>query len=141
MTIIQYATGGILVIRTIIGIVFLLLPALALASDWHCRNRDMEIQCGSGRCKASPADEFTPFDIRIKTDGSMDICAYSGCWIGKGKMVRSGKHIMVSGHKLNWTGTNPGSADFIVAIDQSDNVGFIKGEGFAMPIICSKIDR
>ncbi len=127
--------------KTIVAIVFLLLPAVALASGWHCRNRDMEIQCGAGRCKAAAADEFTPFDIRITTDGSMDICAYSGCWIGKGKMVRSGKHIMVSGHKLTWTGTDPGSAGFIVAIDQSDNVGFIKGEGFAMPITCKETGR
>jgi len=51
--------------------------------------------------------------------------------------MKSGKHILVSGADLKWTGTNPSTADFIVAVDASDKVGFVKGEGFAMPTSCT----
>jgi len=51
--------------------------------------------------------------------------------------MKSGNHILVSGTKLKWAGTNPGTADFIVAVGTSDRVGFVKGEGFAMPTNCT----
>ena len=106
------------------------------SSPWNCRNKDLEITCSSNKCEAS--DSFTPVSININKNGALSICAYSGCWEGKGKVMTSGKHILVSGRKLKWSGTTPNNADFIVALDASDKVGFIKGEGFAMPINCSQ---
>jgi len=44
--------------------------------------------------------------------------------------------MLLSGRNLKWTGTNHNNADFIVAVDTGDKVGFVKGEGFAMPITC-----
>lgn len=114
--------------------VLALLSAPAFSSSWHCRNNDLEIRCGSGKCET--ADSFTPFDIRINTSGPLSICAYSGCWVGIGRVVTSGKHILVSGTRLKWTGTDPSTAAFIVAVDVEDKVGFVKGEGFAMPTSC-----
>jgi hypothetical protein len=127
---------GLSLVFLVIGISLALLSTEALSSTWVCRNNDMEIQCSSNKCEAS--DGFTPFDINVSTNGALSICAYSGCWEGKGKMLKSGKHILVSGTKLKWTGTPPGNADFIVAVDAGDKVGFIKGEGFAMPTTCTQ---
>jgi len=130
---------GLYMTKAIITIFLFSLPAIAFSSAWRCRNNDLEIHCNSGTCQASPADSFTPFDITITDAGDMDICAYSGCWLGRGKVMRSGKHILVSGQGLVWTGTDPDKADFIVALDRSDKVGFIKGAGFAMPIHCKEV--
>lgn len=125
--------------KAIITILLFTLPATAFSSAWRCRNNNLEIHCNSGKCQASPAGTFTPFDITFTADGDMDICAYTGCWQGRGKVTRSGKHILISGHGLVWTGTEPDRADFIVALDTSDKVGFIKGAGFAMPILCKEL--
>ncbi|QLQ33727.1 MAG: hypothetical protein HZT40_21325 [Candidatus Thiothrix singaporensis] len=114
-----------------------LLSTQAFAATWNCRNNDMEIHCDANKCEIS--DGFTPFDISLNTaNGALSICAYSGCWEGQGKVMKAGQHILASGTKLKWTGSNPNSADFIVAVDTNDKVGFIKGAGFAMPTRCTK---
>ena len=59
---------------------------------------------------------YTKLYESIDTNGSLSVCAYSGCWEGKGDAMESGHHLLVSGTKLQWTGTNPGTADFIVAV-------------------------
>jgi hypothetical protein len=122
--------------RLVIGIMLALLSTEVFSSEWNCHNKDLEIHCDANKCEAS--DGFTPFDISVSTNGLMSICAYSGCWEGKGKVLKSGGHILVSGNKLKWTGNTPSSANFMVALDTMDKIGFIKGEGFAMPIICSQ---
>lgn len=114
----------------------LLTTTQSFATTWNCRNSDMEIHCNSDKCEVS--DGFTPFDITINTNGTLSICAYSGCWEGQGKVLEAGEHILVSGTNLKWTGTNPNNADFIVAVDTSDKVGFVKGAGFAMPTRCTE---
>jgi len=122
--------------RLLISIILASFSTHALSSRWNCRNNDLEIRCSSSKCETS--DGFTPFHISINDNGALSICAYSGCWEGKGKVVKSGKHIFLSGTKLKWTGTNSSNADFIVAVDTSDKVGFVKGEGVAMPITCTQ---
>jgi hypothetical protein len=122
--------------RMVLAVVLVLLPTIALPSEWNCRNEDTEIRCDSGKCEV--IQEFTPLSINMDTEGAMTICAYSGCWKGAGKVFQDSDHVILSGHKLKWSGTNPGSADFIVAIDSRDNIGFLKGEGFAIPIVCKK---
>lgn len=122
--------------RLLISIVLTLSSMHAFSSSWNCRNNDLEIRCSSSKCETF--DGFTPFAININTNGALSICAYSGCWEGKGKVMKSGKHIVMSGTNLKWTGTNSSTADFIVAVDTSDKVGFVKGEGFAMPTTCTQ---
>jgi hypothetical protein len=121
--------------KTGFGVFLFLMPAFAFASGWDCRNNDMEITCASEKCAAS--SDFTPMDIGFNDHGSMTICAYSGCWEGKGKVFKSGDHILISGHKLGWHGTTHGSGDFMIALDKSTGIAVINGEGIAMPLICN----
>jgi hypothetical protein len=125
--------------NSIVCAVLALAPFVAQAGGWSCRNNDLEIGCADGTCKAQAEGGFTPFDISVGADGrSLSICAYSGCWEGKPRVLKSGKHLLMSGRGLAWTGTSPDPADFIVAIDTGDRVGFIKGEGYAMPVTCTE---
>lgn len=125
--------------RLLISVILTLISTHSFSASWNCRNHDLEIRCSSNKCETS--DGFTPFDISINTGGSLSICAYSGCWAGKGKVLKTGKYILMSSAKLKWTGDNSSTADFIVAVDTSDKVGFVKGEGFAMPTTCTQPDK
>lgn len=123
-------------IKTCLSVILFLMPAFASATDWDCRNNDMEITCAKGKCAAS--EGFTTMSIGVSDSGSMTICAYSGCWEGKGKVLKSGNHLLLSGHKLGWSGTTLGSGDFMIALDKSTGIAVINGEGFAMPLICKQ---
>lgn len=99
----------------------------------------MEISCDSGRCKV--AEAFTPVNVTVNTNGHLAISAYSGCWEGAGKTLKSGKQMIIAASGMRWTSEQPNNmsrANFIVAIDASDQVGLIKGNGFAMPITCEQ---
>mgnify|MGYP001764957668 CR=1 FL=1 len=112
-----------------------LLPGLALSAQWNCRNQNLEVICSPEKCAASTS--FTPMDVSISHLGFVTICAYSGCWEGKGKMLKSGAHLIISANKLRWGGASPNPASFIIALDKVDNVAVIKGANFAMPLICT----
>lgn len=112
-----------------------LLPVVTYATEWRCRNNDMQITCTSEKCSTS--DSFTPMDVNFNDRGSMSICAYSGCWEGKGKVLKSEDHILLSGHKLIWSGATHGSGDFMIALDKDNRIAVINGGGFAMPLICN----
>lgn len=115
--------------------VFLALPALAFSAEWNCRNKDLEVSCTQEKCVA--AREFTPVDVSLSDLGFVTICAYSGCWEGKGKRLKSGSHLIISASKLRWGGASPNPANFIIALDRADKVAVIKGASFAMPLICA----
>jgi hypothetical protein len=126
------------------ALVFVLFGAssfAAHAAGWNCRNNDLEIRCADGKCEAQREGEFTPFAVSFERSGrSLSVCAYSGCWEGKSRALKSGTHLLLSGRGLKWSGTTPDSADFMVAIDTRDRIGFVQGEGFAMPMTCTESD-
>lgn len=114
----------------------ILFYAPAFAAEWNCRNHDMEITCDSTKCSSS--DGFTPFSININDKGKLDICAYAGCWSGRGAVLARGSHVLISAQNMKWSGKPATKASFIVALDKADRVGILKGEGFAMPFTCPK---
>lgn len=114
--------------------VLLLMATPAFAKGWTCRNNDLEVTCTSEKC-ATP-EGHTPISVNVKDDGFMNICAYSGCWEGKGKIFKSGNHVLISGQKLSWSGTAHGRGDFMIAFDRNNGIAVINGEGFAMPLLC-----
>lgn len=122
-----------------IGAVLLLLPAIAFAKEWECRNHEMEISCAAGKCSVETVD-FTPMDIHVNSNGDMSLCMYSGCLEGKGKVYQSGNHILWSGHKLSW-GDKPAKGDGMVTLDTDDNFGTVKVDSFAMPVTCQKVNN
>ena len=83
-------------------------------------------------------------DIFGDSHGRMSICAYSGYWEGAGQVFSAGSHILFSGHRLKWTGSESGSGDdadtdFILGIDAAEGVAVPKGAGYAMPLLCTKV--
>jgi uncharacterized low-complexity protein len=106
------------------------------AREWTCRNADFEITCGEGKCGA--AASFTPMSVSLSATGKLAVCAYSGCWEGRGKIVRHGNFRVFIGTRLAWSNPSggPGAADFAVVLDTSDKVAVLKGAGYAHPMTC-----
>lgn len=120
-----------------LGLALGLLPSLAGATpagQVSCRNAELEISCGQGKCTA--AESFTPMAVTLGMQGRLSVCAYSGCWEGRARMRREGRFRIFTGIALEWTGTTPGRADFAVIFDTSDRVAILKGAGFAHPLVC-----
>lgn len=120
--------------QKLIGLFLAMNMSLAMATDWNCRNQDMEISCHSNKCEVS--DGFTPMDIHFNDKGKISICAYTGCWEGVGRVLKSDNYRIITGHNLKFS-TSSSRADFLIAIDIDDAVSVLKGAGFAMPLICN----
>lgn len=110
------------------------LSQISFAKTWNCRNTDFEIRCDAKSCEAEK--DFSPVIVSVADNNSVDVCAYSGCWGGKGVVSRKGGHVLVSAAGLKWTSNPKSTASFMIGIDTADQVGFVKGGGFAMPLHC-----
>ena len=108
---------------------------MAIARAWQCTN-DIEVSCAAQKCTAS--ESFTPTSISLQETGRMEICAYSGCWRGRGTVTKSKGAVYFSAPKLKWSGVEKGEARAIVALDTLDRLALVKVAGFAMPVHCKK---
>lgn len=128
----------------LISSLLILTSITAQAEVWSCRNHDLEIQCGEGKCESVSANGdsgFTPMDITVADSGAVSVCAYTGCWEGEGKVLRTDDFLVVAGHELPFS-TAAESRDMrsnvLVAVDLHDGFGVIKAGGFAHPVRCRK---
>ncbi len=103
---------------------------------WQCRN-DIEIACLDGSCSVEQEAAFTPMDIHVDTEGSLSICAYTGCWQGGGKAIVEGAFLVLVGQGLEHS-TGSDSEDIVLTIDRSDGVGTVKAGSFATPLLCTR---
>ncbi len=106
---------------------------------WRCRNQ-IEVWCSADGCAAAAdPDAFTPMDIWARTSGAVSVCAYTGCWEGDGKVVRSHGRILWTASNVQFVSGNggPAGAELTLLINESDGVGFVRVSGFANPLLCS----
>lgn len=115
------------------------------AEDWNCRNTDLEISCQSGQCQSS--ESFTPLDVSVHDDGSLTVCAYSGCWDGVGEIGESNEYLMVTASELvaapnglepSEEGEEQDRPRVMIGIDTRDGVSVFNGFGYAMPMMCER---
>ncbi|HKY95054.1 MAG TPA: hypothetical protein VJL84_07085, partial [Kiloniellales bacterium] len=76
----------------------------AEAAGWSCRNEDLEIRCDWDGCQS--VEDFTPMEVHVAGDGTMEICAYSGCWRGQANQrVQSNRWILLAAERMQWMGS------------------------------------
>jgi hypothetical protein len=106
--------------------------------SWQCGN-DLEVRCSKGECAAEAEDGFTPMSVHVDDAGGISVCAYSGCWEGKGTVVRDRMFLVLIGHDLPFStapeGT-PSTADVAIVVDRTDGVATLKVGAFAHPLLC-----
>lgn len=109
-------------------------------NGWSCSN-SIEVMCSNRGCGVGQGDDFTPVDVALDNDGIMSICAYTGCWSGKGSVHNDGNFTIFSGKNFKFSNApnSEDSEDIIVVIDKRDNVAVMKNSVFSQPLICKKI--
>ena len=120
--------------------VLTILCVSVFADSWQCRN-DIEIRCAGGECKTETKNGFTPMSVSFDDSGAMNVCAYSGCWEGTGKVFSIADFLTVAGQNLKFS-TSPNDSktgqNISITIDRKDNVAILKAGSFAQPLICEK---
>lgn len=110
------------------------------ADTWGCKN-DVEIQCGDVSCATTKSGEFTPMDVRFDTRGKFSVCAYSGCWDGKGHVETSESLVMIHKARANWSVPNEAAdmrEDVSIMFSTTDRIALIKAGMFVLPMHCVK---
>ncbi|NNE67211.1 MAG: hypothetical protein HKN33_11655 [Pyrinomonadaceae bacterium] len=114
---------------------FLFVNADSKPTSWDCTN-PIEITCDGKTCVSSEKDAFTPMRVTIASDGSMEVCAYTGCWQGTGKVLKNESQIVFAGTDLRFSTAPESKENILIGIDSRDNVGFVKAGAFSHPLVC-----
>lgn len=117
----------------------LVMPAgSAIAGAWTCGNPDVEVGCSETRCEAQ-SHGFTPMNVSFNVAGELDVCMYSGCWIGRGDPVDANGFLVITARDLVWsTDPEPGEMrqDLAIVLDRRDNVAVLKAGSYTQPLLC-----
>lgn len=110
------------------------------SAQWTCRNVATEISCLDGECTLALEGGFTPMELTLASDGEMSLCAYSGCWAGKGtEIITAGNYFTAIGLNLPWSGTTDGSADMSATINMKTMIATVLTAGYAHPMTCAAL--
>jgi hypothetical protein len=107
----------------------------ASAQSWQCKN-EFESQCVQGHCEVSKKGEFTPMSVSFDDQGEMKVCAYSGCWEGRGKVFSTPEFLTIAGSQLELSTANDSRENILISLDRSDNIAILKAGEFAHPLQC-----
>ncbi len=115
------------------------LSAALHAEVWDCRN-EVEVQCADATCTVAGPSEFTPAQVRFDTGGRFSVCAYSGCWEDKGRVVTNGSLVMMQRARAHWSGSNSETMreDISIVLSTTDRFALIKAGRLVLPMYCSK---
>jgi len=110
------------------------------ATTWSCKN-DVEIQCNDVSCSSTNSGEFIPMDVHFDTRGKFSVCAYSGCWDDKGRVITSGSSRVILKERAHWSASNDDAAmreDVSIVFSTTDRIALIKAGSFVFPMHCFK---
>lgn len=116
------------------------VPLVSIAGSWDC-DPDIEVRCSATACAVSEDQGTIPIGVTFDSEGNFSLCAYSGCWEAKGKVVSTSPFLVITAVKASWSNPdkNPSDRrDILIAFSPSDRIALIKVEDFAMPMRCKK---
>lgn len=105
---------------------------------WNCRNQ-VEVWCAADGCAATPPEETTPMDIWASADGSVSVCAYTGCWEGEAAYTSDAGRFLWRADGIPFVSPIEGAkGDITLLILAADGVGFVRAGGIATPVLCRR---
>lgn len=110
------------------------------AGSWQCRN-SVEVQCEAQTCSATPEGGFTPMQVDFDSTGKFSVCAYSGCWEGRGGVSINWPFMIVSKPGANWSDPSrktENRQDILIAYNATDNIALVKAGALALPLHCHR---
>ena len=120
-----------------------LLPGLSCAAEWECEP-DVEVQCTIKSCSVAEDQGIIPIGLSFDSHGTFSLCAYSGCWEGKGEVVSVLPFLVITLGNVDWSDLGQrveGREDVLIAFDAKDHVVMVKAGSIAMPMRCKKMPR
>lgn len=119
----------------------MLVSHLSRAEGWSC-GPDLELHCTAESCSVSDHQGGgIPIYLSFDSHGNFMLCAYTGCWEGKGTVVSSSPFLVITKKQVDWSDPNQrveGREDVLIAFSPSDKVVMIKAGSISMPMRCSK---
>ena len=134
--------GGIMKVakKIIFAASLTLASALSHSAAWECKP-DVEVQCTAKSCSVSPDQGVIPIGLSFDSHGTFSLCAYSGCWEGKGRVVSASPFLVISAEKVSWSDPNrrvEGREDVLIAFSPRDRIAMVKAGSLSLPMRCSQ---
>lgn len=110
------------------------------ADSWACKP-DLEVQCTAESCSVGEDQGVIPIEVSFDSRGNFSLCAYSGCWKGRGKVVSVSPFLVITMERVDWSDLNQrveGREDVLIALSPRDKVVMVKAGSISMPMRCSK---
>src|SRR5687767_3271910 len=98
------------------------------ADSWGCKP-DVEVQCTAEACSIGEDQGFIPIGVSFDSRGNFSVCAYSGCWNGRGKVVSASPFLVITKARVDWSDPNQrveGREDVSIALSSRDQVVMVK---------------
>jgi hypothetical protein len=112
----------------------------AWATQWTCRNTEVEVQCDRSTCSVEKTGDFTPGEIALDSrTGRVSVCAYSGCWTGTASVRREGRMLSAMAEALSWSHRGGAPSAVALSIDTKTGVGMLLSDHFAQPVRCRRV--
>lgn len=115
----------------------LLLAFQADSEEWRCSS-DFQSQCQSAGCEVRTGQDFTALSVTMTQEGYLEVCAYSGCWKGEGKVVSLAPFLVVIGENISWAdpaGSEP--VDILLSLELATSVAIVQAGPFHQPLLCT----
>lgn len=123
--------------KTIVFFPLLILHGWLYGAQWSCTNPDIEVMCSEKKCESHT--DFTPMSVTFEERGALSICAYSGCWEGRGEIRTFHEYRIIRGNNLPFSTSHALSHEaFILLLNTHDHSAMIQGGGFSMPLRCER---
>ena len=116
-----------------------LVSSTAAAEHWAC-GVHFESQCSESGCSAyGDRDDGNtkPVFAQFDESGNFQICMYTGCFEGQGKVLTTKPFLSITKEGVSWTGTDGEDTDVFIVLERKENIGMFKAASFVQPIICT----
>ena len=103
--------------------------------SWDCINSIAEVSCLQlGTCKALyPAQSF---NISIKNNNQVSVCAQNKCWRGFAQPATSGSNTLYPMRQFNWTTLDQPNGEYTLAVNQYNKSVSLQNQGKSLPLQC-----
>ncbi|SDJ82172.1 hypothetical protein SAMN04488540_11411 [Ferrimonas sediminum] len=109
----------------------------ALAAGWQCSN-DFESHCSQQGCAVAQSPDFTPLSVSFNDSGDVSVCAYSGCWQGRGVVLARQPYLVILGTAIPWSApSDDNSSDMVLTLNPQTGVAVLQNEVFDQPLVCA----
>ena len=125
--------------KFILGITAALFTTVLWADgSWKCANTIAEVSCAKqGGCNAS-SNTSESFNISIRNNNQVSVCAKGRCWRGLAEPTISGNQSIYPIKQFNWTTLDQPNAEYVLAVNRNSQTLSLQGNGQNYQMQCTQ---